>query len=342
MKIWQRYLFFKLTKTFLFILLCLLSIYVVVDLSAHGVRFLSKSPFSEVALYYIHSFASLLDLFFTLTFLLAVMRVLMKLNSDRELVALQMAGLSKKKLLAPFFLFAALLSSLCYLNTEWLAPNAQELASHFKSSHKPKKVRTPPLFTLSLQDNSQLIYQRAQGKELSDVYWVRNTEDIWHMKTFNIETREGRFANHLIRNHNNQLEKGESFEQKIFSEIPPHLVLHGFVPYESRPLSTLISQALSYSADARILFSHLYYKLLVPLMPFLVLFSIGPIAMRYLRTQPVFLIAAASIFGLISLKVILDGMLILGENQVLPSYVAIFSPILLVLSLSIPNFVRMR
>jgi hypothetical protein len=42
------------------------------------------------------------------------------------------------------------------------------------------------------------------------------------------------------------------------------------------------------------------------------------------------------------LKVILDGMLILGENQVLPSYVAIFGPILFVLSVSLPNFARMR
>lgn len=348
MKLWQKYLFKRLIKTFSFFLLCLLAIYVIVDLSAHGVRFLSKSSLKEISLFYLHSFASLLDLFFTLTFLLAIMRVLIKLNTGREIVALQMAGISKKKLLAPFFIFAALLSAICYLNIQWLSPNAQELASTFKSSHKPKKNKAEktPLFTVSLEDESELVYQRfeKEKKQLFDVFWVRSEEDIWHMKTLKTDTLEGQYVNHLTRNNVKQFEKQESFETKRFNELPwnEEVVLHRFVPYESRPLSTLFFQALSYPADARIIFSHLYYKLIVPLMPFLVLLAVAPLTLRYSRTQPIFLMTAYSIFGLIALKVILDGMLILGENQVLPSYIAIFSPILIVLTFSLPNFARMR
>ncbi len=64
--------------------------------------------------------------------------------------------------------------------------------------------------------------------------------------------------------------------------------------------------------------------------------------MHYTRTKATFLIAALSIFCLLGIKTILDGMLILGENQVIPSYIAIFSPVMLVLCLTLPGFMRMR
>ena len=139
MKIWQKHIFGKLIKTFFFFLICLITVYVIIDLSAHGVRFLSKSSFAEITLFYLNTFASLLDLFLTLTFLLAAMRVLIDLTSHREIVALQMAGISKKGLIAPFFFFAGFLSLVCYLNTQWFAPDAQELTNLFKTSHKSKK-----------------------------------------------------------------------------------------------------------------------------------------------------------------------------------------------------------
>lgn len=348
MKIWQKHILGKLVKTFFFFLICLLTVYIIIDLSAHGVRFLSKSSFGEITLFYLNTFASLLDLFLTLTFLLATMRVLINLTSHREIVALQMGGLSKKELLAPFFLFASFLSLICYLNTQWFAPDAQELTNLFKTAHKSKKPKTEQIrvFTVSLEDESELIYRSfdPREKELFDVFWVRTPTDIWHMKSLNIESLEGRYVNHLTRNSVRRLEKSESFASRHFSELPwdDEVVLHRFVPYESRSISTLFLQACSFPAEKRIVFSHLYYKLLVPLMPFLVLFAVAPFTMHYSRNQPIFLIAAYSIFGLIALKVTLDGMLILGENQVLPSYVAIWGPILLVLSFSLPNFARMR
>lgn len=348
MKIWQRHILSKLVKTFFFFLICLLAVYVVIDLSAHGVRFLSKSSFVDIIHFYLNIFASLLDLFLTLTFLLATMRVLIDLTSHREIVALQMAGISKRKLLAPFFIFAACLSFICYMNTQWFAPDAQELTSEFKSAHKTKKIKVQQakIFTVSLEDESELIYQRFDKttRELFDVFWVKAPDDIWHMKSLKIDSLEGRYVNHLTRNNAKQFERAESFPTRVFSELPwdDEVVLHRFVPYESRSISTLFLQAISFPSEGRIIFSHLYYKLLVPLMPFLVLFAVAPYTMRYARSRPVFLITAYSIFGFIALKVTLDGMLILGENQVLPSYVAIWGPILFALAFSLPTFARMR
>ncbi len=348
MKIWQKHILRKLIKTFFFFLVCLVAVYVVIDLSAHGVRFFSKSSFFDILIFYLNIFASLLDLFLTLTFLLATMRVLIDLTAHREIVALQMAGLSKTKLLAPFFIFAACLSFICYLNTQWFAPDAQELTAAFKTAHKSKenKAQQVKIFTVSLEDESELIYQKfdKNSRELFDVFWVKAPNDIWHMKSLKIDTLEGHHVNHLIRNSAKQFEKAESFESCSFRQIPldDEIALHKFVPYECRSISTLLFQALSFPSEKRIIFTHLYYKLLVPLIPFLVLIAVAPFTMRYARNRPLFLITAYSIFGFIALKVTLDGMLILGENQVLPSYVAIWSPILLALSFSMPTFLRMR
>lgn len=349
MKIWQRHLLEKLVKTFFFFLFCLICIYVVIDLSAHGVRFLSKSSFSEIALFYLNTFATLLDLFFTLTFLLASMRVLFSLNHHRELVALQMAGLSKKRLLLPFFIFAGALSFISYLNEQFFYSSAQEVASNFKTAHKSKQKIKPAqekLFTLPLEDESELIYRKfnKDKKELVDVFWVRGPADIWHMKTLHIDSLRGDYVNHLTRGTSNLMEKQESFERKIFSEIPwnDEAILNRFISYESRSISTLAMQALSSPADGRIICSHLYYKLIAPLMPFLALFAIGPLALNYTRKRQTFLITTTFIFAFIALKIIMDGMLILGENQVLPAFVAIFSPFICILIYTIPRFIRLK
>lgn len=345
MKIWQKYLLSKLFKTFLFLLLCLFGVYVIVDLSAHGIRFFSKTTISAVIFYYLNTFSTLLDLFFSLTFLLATLRVLFDLNGNREIVALQVAGISQKKLLFPFFFFAIVLGTISYINCQWLIPYSAEQSSHFKTAYKSKKKqKNAKLYTIALEDQSELVYKsfHPDKKQLSDVFWIRTPTDIWHMKTFLINSLEGEYVSHLERNSSFQFEKTESFPKRNFIELllGSDLVLDRFIPYETRPLSSLLAQALARPADARIVFSHLYYKLLSPLIPLIVLIGIGPFAIRYSRIKPTFLIASLSIFCLLGLKTILDGMLILGENQVLPSYIAIFSPIAFALSLTLPNFVR--
>lgn len=347
MKIWQKHIFSRLVKTFSLFLFCLFFIYVVIDLSAHGVRFFSKASFQEVALYYLNSFSTLLDLFLTLTFLLATLKILFDLTTHREIVALQMAGISKKTLLLPFFFFASLTAMIGYMNLQWIAPHAGEYSSGFKTAYKSKKKsEKKKIYTVSFEDESELIYHHfnREKKELIDVFWIRTPSDIWHMKSLQIDSLEGHFVDHLIRNPSKQFERAENFTTRYFDELPlkGEAVLSRFIPYEKRPLSTLFLQAIGRPADARIIFSHLYYKLLSPLISFIVLMSLCPIIIQYHRSRPTFLITALSIFCLLGLKSILDGMLILGENQVLPSYIAIFAPIIIVCSMTMPAFVRMQ
>ncbi len=348
MKIWQKYLFKKALLAFLFFFFCLIAIFIVVDFSVHGLRFLSSQTTSvvDIILYYARIFATLLDLFLPLSFLLASLKVLLDLSGKGELVALQMAGLSKKRLLIPFFAIASGLSLFSYINAEYFAPDAQDLTSAFMSAHKPpkKENRDAQLFSISLADNSNLIYHyyETNQRTLYDVFWIRAPDDIWHMKSLQTDELKGSFVDHLIRNEVHQLEKTDSFAEKIFEELPlnPKILLQKFVPYDNRPLFTLFVQALGVSADKPRILSHLYYKLLVPLTSLLIPLIIGPIAMRFARHRPQLLITASCLFGFISLKVVWDGMLVLGENQVLPPIVAMMGPIGFVLLFAVPQFAK--
>lgn len=336
MLIWKRHLFFTLTKTFLFFFFCLVFLYFTIDLSVHGVRFFSKSTFSEVALYYITTTAGLYDLFLSFSFLLAALRVLFDLNQHRELIALQMAGLSKRQLLSPFFLFAILLTITSYINSQYFAPSAQETTLAFKGAHKPAKEKKKHVFSIPLEDNSTLVYQSFDGETLSDVFWIPTHEEIWHMKDLSLNTLVGHEVHHLIRNPLGQIEKKETCASKTFIfPLEPSQVMLKRTPFENRSLSTLFSEKRNSSA-----LSHLHYKLFTPLTPLLLLFLIAPVSMRFSRNRPFFLIAAATIFGFIAFKVILDGMLILGENQVVPPLFAIWGLPSLLLLFSFPSFAK--
>lgn len=334
-------------KTFSFFLICLFVIFVIIDLSAHGVRFFSKVGFRQIFLYYLNTFSANLELFLSLVFLLSCLRVLFDLTGHWESVALQMAGISKKKLLSPLFLFASLIALICIINCQWFAPHAGDSSDDFKTIYKAKKkAHEKKLYTVSLDDETEIIYHKfdKQKKELLDVFWVRSPIDIWHMKSFRIDQLDGYFVDHLTRNNSKQFEKAESFEKRHFKELPwkDETILNRFTPYERRPLSTLFIQACSRPADARIIFSHLYYKLIAPLLPFIILIGISPIILSYTRSRPTFLITAVAILIFLGFKSVIDGMLILGENQVLPSYVAIFSPVLILLSATLPAFARLK
>lgn len=344
MNIWNKYLFKSLLKTFLFLLLSIFFTFSIVDLSMNGVRFFSSGTlgFLEIAKYYVYTFSNHHAFFFPLTFLLASLKVFLDLNRHHELVALQMAGLSQKKLLTPFFTFALLLVIASYAHQEWLAPTTQTVATTFRSKHaKHKKKNTAHLHNVTLQDQSEIIYQNFQDNELFDVYWIRNNKDIWYMKYLKLNPTRGLFADHFQRT-TGELEKTESFTEISFPQIAfdPNVKLENFIPLENRPLSTLLAQSFKKNSERKNVLCHLHYTLASPLACFLLLFAIAPLSFRFSRVKNAFLITAISLFAFVAFKTILDGMLILGENQVMPSFAAIWGPIVVVFSLVMPKFIK--
>lgn len=343
MTIWFCYLFRKCSYTFLFFLLSLFLLYTIVDLSIHGVRFFSQGTVHliEIAAYYAHNFAGHLSFFFPLTLLLTSLRVLLDLNTHNELIALHMAGLSQKKLLLPLYALATLLVLISYANQEWFFPSAQTAANTFRLEHtkRKKKEQKPQLFSAILQDKSELVYQDVQNNELFDVFWIQNSKDIWHIKHLAINPSVGKFVDHFQRAQNGKLEKTESFAQRAF----PELIFDGkirfqtFVPFENRSLSTLLQQAFQATSERQGVLCALHYKLASPLLLLIIPLLLAPFAMQFNRSIPIFFIGAISLLSFIGFMTLLEGMSILGENQVLPSYVAIWGPILALMLCSTKN-----
>ncbi len=340
MKLWQRYLLKKIVGTFSFLLLCLFVGYVLIDLSIHGVKFFSRGDALTLLKYYVYQFAVHLELFVPLTFLLTTLKVLFDLGGHLELVALQSGTLSTKRLLLPFFAVAVALTSLCYANSEWFAPNA----IFTTRTMKPKKTHTS-LHMLALEDRSELVYQRFDPakKELFDVFWVRSSNDIWHMKTLSLASwpPTGFGADHLVRTK--LVEKTESFEERTFAEIPlkTEAPFAPFIPPENRPLSTLWKQRGTKQAKSASIASHMHAKLAMPLLPVLTLVAIAPFGVRFSRKRFPLIMTALSLFAFVTWTTLFESFLILGENQVLPAVVALWTPVWFILVLALPRFLKL-
>ena len=335
MKLHQRYLLNKLAKTFIFFLTCIFLIFTIIDLSIHGVKIFSHGfiGFFDIGIYYLYNFATHLEFFLPFTFLLSILKVVLDLNIHNELVALQMAGLSRKKILKPFFLFAGILTFASYANQEFLSPKSQEFATNFRSTYrkKEKKTKTQHLFTVPLEDKTELIYQEKNGEELFDVFWIKSSKDLWYIQHLTLSPKvKGHYVDRFARTISGKLEKIESFESRCFPElvIDPNLHLQAFIPFESRSLSLLFSQAFKETTEKKAAKCHLYQKLSSPMLCFLVLILVTPFLLQFSRLKPLFLITASSLFIFACFMIITEGMFILAENQVLSSFVSIWGPIL--------------
>lgn len=349
-KIWYLYLFKLHLKMFLFVLFSIFTVYCLIDLSIHGLKFVSNSDANllEIFKYYGNNFANHLDFFFPLTLLLASLKVLLDLSRHHELLALQASGLSQKKILSPFFLFAAMLSMISYANHEWIAPKSGGAADTFKEKSQKKKKKEPRIFSAALEDGSELIYQKYDRKklELFDVYWIKSPKDIWHIKTFSLQNEHptGLFVDHFEKDQSGKIRKTNSFDKHTFLDcnVQKEINLQKFIPYDNRSLSALFKQSMQNTSEKKFASIYLHHKLATPLLSFAVLCLIFPFALQYSRTKKVILLISASLFGLVSFITILDGMLILGENQVVSGFFAIWTPMSLLFLLSLFSLRKAR
>lgn len=319
MLIWQRYLLKKMGLATGVLLLGIFFVYVLIDLSIHGVRFFSKENFRalDFVLYYLRSFALHLNLFSPLAFLLALLHVLFDLGSHLELTALRVAGISAKRLLAPFAWVACLLIVVSYANAEWLTPT-------FPLSRKTqRKMEGDHLQSVVLNDGSKLVYQQFDSttKELFDVFWVKTGSEIWHMKTLSVAVwpPAGRFVDHLVRGQ--VLEKTESFDERVFGELPLErdALTRVFIPLERRAISALWGKPEGAP--------QLHYKLALPLLPLAVLWCVAPFAIRFSRRLPTFLILAASLGGFVVVKTVFESLLIVSESRGLVTPHVVWAPL---------------
>lgn len=357
MKLWVRLLFVQCLYRVLGLTLMLLLLYMVVDLSIHGVRLFDLSAMCATAIYYLSLFALHVRLFVPLAFLLVLLKMLFDLMQHGEFIALQMAGLSKKKIVVPFFWNGLILMFALYANEEWAVPLAGAHVDTFYAAHSAhtKKRKMPHVQTLPLEDGTEILFQtlNREHTELFDLFWLRphatfpaKGVEIWYAKY--VRNREGRlwgeYVDHLVRGENGLMEIKASYETYPFDELKIDFsrIENSFIPISYRSLSTLFKQMYAARGEKAVILTQLSYKLATPLTLLLICFAVVPHALYFQRLRPTFAITALSLFAFVAWMTLLDGLLILGENQVFAAEYVIWGPLGILFGIAVKPFVRLH
>lgn len=344
-KIWERYILGEILKIFFLFLLCFFLLYVLIDYSMHLQEMIKNQSISmkDLAIYYGMLFSKRCDLLLPISLLIASVKVLTSLNRRNELLAFQTSGIAVYKLIRPFFSIGLVCVGLSYGNFEILAPQSLNYIDHFENKHLKKKraqkVKEQGVYFLPLEDGTRLLYQKydIETEEFSDLFWILSIDEIYHMQTLKI-TEEGfigTFVDYLMRTESGEIKKMASFPSLHFNQFNLNFERqeHLNASTESHSITNLISMRLNKTPFAKehlsTLETHLYFKLLMPWLPVLVLIGVIPFCIPSVRFMPTFLIFSVTIFGYIAFFTLMDGCVLLGETGVVSPFWAIFTlPIL--------------
>lgn len=349
-KIWERKIFFNILKLSLFFLSAIFVIVIIIDFSIHSAKLFAhaQSTFLLIVKYYFHLFFVQLNLFLSLTFLLAMIKILSDMNIHHELTALRMAGLSSKMLSRPFILVGLIFSIVSYVNYQYLYSDALNFKDKFKETFlkKPTYSKKQIPNVLYLKDNTRLVYEKnnISKNELCDVYYIKSPSDIWHSKYIYINDSNisGKFVDHLIKK-NDFFEKEKSYLTYNFDEIKLDKNAFLFIPLENRSISTLFNQSLSKTIclkEKNELLANLNYKFAMPLVPILIVVCIFPYLITFSRNISIFYICAFSIFGFVIFHTIMDSALILAENLTFYPFVIMWFPIVLLMTFYLKKYIK--
>ena len=332
-------LFADLLKTSALILGAIFGLFVLLDYAIHFRELITnaKVSFSIVFFYYLCHLSKYLAILLPLSLLIASIKVLTTMNEKRELLALLAGGLSKKRLILPFLITAGCISLLLLANFEFFTPRALAIIDAFdmktlkRSSHKE-----PRLYTVPLEDGSNLYYSKRSLKEMAlfDVYWIESLDSIWRIKSLKLLSNgpEAYFVDHLTRDLDNNLVLQSSNE---FLPMPQMRIetlarTNFFIPFQARPISELIAlknSSLRYHVQSKsVIKTQLYHKLLTPLIALTAVLIVVRTCMRYKRDSNSLKIYALSFFGFMMLSALINATTIIGEADLIDPIIALLIP----------------
>jgi lipopolysaccharide export system permease protein len=274
-----------------------------------------------------------------LALLVATIKVLTSLNIKHEWMVLQVTGLRTRRLLRPFFVMAIFCSLFNWANFQYLLPTSlhaieQFHVKNFKHSHRAQRQEL--MHILKLKDRSKLLYQSydAQKEGFFDVLWIRSVDDIWRIKFLNADPAKpiGHYVDHLTRNKEGFLEKKDSYEHCLLTDLKWDLKAmgDGIIPFENLSIKALWKQlgqkspATQYETPK--ILSQLFFKLATPFSLLIVVIAVIPWCISFSRYLNTFIIYAAGLFGLLAFYMLLDTVVILGEHNVVHPAFAVLSP----------------
>jgi lipopolysaccharide export system permease protein len=162
----------------------------------------------------------------------------------------------------------------------------------------------------------------------------------------NPKTPIGEYVDHIVRNKEGFFEKAESYEKCLLPSLKweSHQFNKKQTSVKHQKISQLAyllwkpgSQSFHLKGEIK---THFFHKLFMPLLPLLAFFAISPFCVRYSRNIPIFLIYGLSIFGFVVFFTLVNALVILGENQIIPPFLAMGLPFLVGFIISSQKFYR--
>ena len=352
MKLWQSYFVKKFLKLFLFSLLNCFLLYSLVEYSMHMNDFFKGHDWqvSEIFLHYLTQFLKRLDFLFPVALLLSVVHTLTILNRENQWLVLQIAGLSSRKLVHPFLIISFCCSGILYANSEYFLPHLLKKGSArvFFSSHALRGTDRQ-CHVLPVKDNSKIFYRLFEPKKqlFSDVFWVKNFDEIWRIKYLTVELPYpvAEFADHLMRNHQGNLEKVESFERIPIKELSfsSHeqfrVDLEELTSFSRKGIVHLYKNLDHFSKRScyrsKIL-AVLTFRVCIPLISPLLIIALAPFCLIYRDRRAAVWIYGVGLFSLFTFYTLSDAMLIL--NGVISPTVGVILPFVCALAIWGPRF----
>lgn len=190
----DNYILRAFIPTFFICLIIISGIYIIVDLFQKLEDFLEmgSNAFSTGIQYYMYLFPVMVFQFFPAVILIAVSIVLVRLMKNRELLAMQVAGISFYRILLPVFVITVFMSFASFGDQEWIVPRlAQRLESLQQASFSGDIQRN--LLLEDKENNSLFRIWRYNNKtqHMQSVFVLARYEN--KRKKFTISAEEGKW-----------------------------------------------------------------------------------------------------------------------------------------------------
>lgn len=337
----QRHLFLRIAKQFFLFVLLIFFTFVLIDFCTRVSDFTDSSLGTSFAFkYYGCEFAKRAHFFIPICFALTAILQFLHLTRSKEIIALLSSGMNFKKILAPFWLLAFLLSTVLFVNRELVLPKSSYFLETYKNDHvraaKKAKNASEEIFTLILKDDSKLIYQSydPQKQRYFDLFWIVNPQRILRIKYLDKFENgyQAHFIDELTRNQLGTFQKKHSFKElKLSKEWLKGAHLDKVLPIQTKHLTDLtkgiLDKEFTYSKDE--IFTELLLVLIMSLSPLWLLLMQAPMSRNFTRNVPVLFYVSTQILFFFCCATVLDGLGVITQRSIASPWILIFLPALI-------------
>jgi len=133
----DRYIFFRLLSTTIFVMMVLVFIFIVIDFSEHSEDFTDKgATFAQIfGTYYLNYIPEIIRLIIPVAVFVACLYLTGQMTERLEITALKAAGVSLYRLLLPYLAFAVLMTGIISYLDGFVIPEANEKRIAFESEY---------------------------------------------------------------------------------------------------------------------------------------------------------------------------------------------------------------